>query len=337
MSIKRENKQMSLFIPEPSKYVRSDHPYRFYLSSIDFAKLCYPLEELYSNLGRSGYRVTSAFKCLLLQYMHDLSDRELEEHVRDSMAARYFCGFSLEEETPTYSFFTRFRSRIGTKGLSEIFNKFRDACKEAGHIGEVFTFVDSTDLSSRCDTWAARDKAIADIENKETDDDGKPTMNNRNCDKYSSDSQARYGGKGKNKIWFGYKRHMAVDCKLGFITKVAITPANVSDSKGAKHVLPNQGAVLADKAYSVGFSSREIKARGLHSMAIKNNNAKNKNRQKDCFISKIRMPFEGVFSCMTKFTRFRGVAKTQFQAFMEAFVYNCKKLCKINSVPILIH
>jgi transposase len=87
---------MSLFIPEPSKYVRTNHPYRFYLSTIDFEQLCTLLESLYSELGRRGYAVTSAFKCLLLQYMHDLSDRELEDHVRDSMATRYFCGFGLE-------------------------------------------------------------------------------------------------------------------------------------------------------------------------------------------------------------------------------------------------
>lgn len=35
----------------------------------------------------------------------------------------------------------------------------------------------------------------------------------------------------------------------GLINKVAITPANVTYSKGFKHVAPNGGATYADKAY----------------------------------------------------------------------------------------
>ena len=35
----------------------------------------------------------------------------------------------------------------------------------------------------------------------------------------------------------------------GMINKVAITKASVIDSKGMKHVIPNSGAVYADKGY----------------------------------------------------------------------------------------
>lgn len=35
----------------------------------------------------------------------------------------------------------------------------------------------------------------------------------------------------------------------GLIDKVAVTPANVTDNKGFKHVCPNDGAVYADKGY----------------------------------------------------------------------------------------
>ena len=98
-------------------------------------------------------------------------------------------------------------------------------------------------------------------------------MNNRNLKQYSSDPDARFGVKGKNDIWLGYKRHVGVDTHQGIITKVAVTPANVHDGKALKHVAPKQGAVLADKIYSDGPAQKEIKRRGLHSMAIKKNNA----------------------------------------------------------------
>lgn len=32
----------------------------------------------------------------------------------------------------------------------------------------------------------------------------------------------------------------------GLINKVAITPANITDAKGLKHVCPKQGAIYAD-------------------------------------------------------------------------------------------
>ena len=58
---------------------------------------------------------------------------------------------------------------------------------------------------------------------------------------------SRFGAKSKNKFWFGYKKHVSVDMQSGLINKVAITHANVIDSKGFKNVTPKQGAVYADK------------------------------------------------------------------------------------------
>ena len=104
---------------------------------------------------------------------------------------------------------------------------------------------------------------------------------------------ARFGVKGKNDIWLGYKRHVAVDARHGIITKVAVTPANIHDGKAFKHVAARQGAVLADKIYSNGPAQTEIRRRGLHSMVIKRNNAKDKNQRQDSFFRTLRMPFEG--------------------------------------------
>ncbi len=181
---------------------------------------------------------------------------------------------------------------------------------------------------------AARDKAIADRENSEKDDEGKPTMNNKNIDKYPSDTEARFGCKGEDKIWIGYKRHVAVDGRLGFITKVAVTPANVSDQKALKHVCPKGGMVLADKAYCASEAQRTIKLNGCYSGAILKNNMKDKNHAKDKWLSSVRMPFENVFSKQSKLARFKGVIKNQFQAFMQAFTFNLKRLVSTASPPI---
>ena len=122
----------------------------------------------------------------------------------------------------------------------------------------------------------------------------------------------------------------------GLISKVAVTAANVHDGKALKHIRPYQGAVVADKIYSDGEAQRELKRRGLHSMAIQKNNAKGKDRDKDRFFSSLRMPFEGVFSKMSKRARYRGKVKVYFQAVFEAIVHNIKRLLTINAPPIPI-
>jgi IS5 family transposase len=69
----------------------------------------------------------------------------------------------------------------------------------------------------------------------------------------------------------------------------------------------------------------------------KKNNMKGKNRDKDRWLSSVRMPYEGVFSCMSSKARYRGVVKTQFQAFMQAMAFNLKRLVKIQAPPIILN
>jgi IS5 family transposase len=258
----------------------------------------------------------------------------MEQFLKYNLAAKYFCTFGLVEETPDHSYFGKFRGRIGTHQLSNIFKRMVESLKQEGLIREFYTFVDASRIIACVDSWRARDKAIADTENEQRDEDGNPTMNNKNAGTYCSDPDARYGAKGKNDIWLGYKRHLGVDMNQGLISKVAVTPANVHDGKALKHVRPSQGAVVADKIYSDGEARKEMQMRGLHSMAIKKNNAREKNREQDSYFSSIRMPFEGVFSKMSRRARYRGRVKVYFQAVFEAIVHNVKRLIAIGAEPV---
>ena len=336
MSLKEENKQMSFYVPNLEELVPAEHSYRRILKLVDFDKLTEGLKVTYSNNGRAGYPVTTAFKCLLVQFMKDLSDRELEDYLRENLSGKLFCGFELMDKTPDHTYFCKVRARFGIHRLTKLFNKFQRALKDKKLIREVFTFVDASELRSRVDHWRARDEAIADKENDETDDDGNPTMNNKNVSKYSPDSEARFGAKGKNKIWLGYKRHLSVDMSNGLINKVDVTPANVSDGAGLEQVCPSQGMVFADKAYCIKEAQEIMKKKKCHSGAIKKNNMKAKNKELDKWISSVRMPFEGVFARMSKDCRYRGRDKTLFQATMQAISFNLKRLLVIDSEPIPI-
>jgi IS5 family transposase len=46
------------------------------------------------------------------------------------------------------------------------------------------------------------------------------------------------------------------------------------------------------------------------------------------------MPFEGGFARLNQRARYRGTIKNQFQALMQSFVFNLKRLIKIEIDPI---
>jgi len=193
---------------------------------------CYKKEGPYK-----GYGVLKLFKCLLLQFLEDLSDRELERFLRENNSAKWFCDFEIIEKTPNFSVFSRIRQRIGTSKLSKIFQILREQLKSQGYINEVFNFVDASHLISKANLWKERDKAIKAKYDK---------LNNKVLPKVAHDKEARIGCKGKNKYWYGYKKHVLVDMQSGLINKIAITPANILDSKGLKLVCPSKGAIYTN-------------------------------------------------------------------------------------------
>jgi IS5 family transposase len=302
-----------------------DHDYRAFMEVFDFTAARDVVESIECDAYYKGYGAFCLFLCCLLQYLEDVSDRELERFIRENVAAKWFCGFSLTAQTPDHTVFCKFRKRLGVERLSKIFAILRDQLKARGVMNEVFTFVDASTLISKANLWEERDAA----KQKQYD-----TLNNEVLPEVAHDKQARIGSKGKNKFWYGYKKHVSVDMQSGLINKVAITPANVTDAKGFRHVCPTQGSAYGDKGYCVAPSVREARRKGVHLCAIKKNNMKDKNRDKDRWISAIRAPYERVFSQDNKRARYTGIAKNQFTVFMHAIAFNMKRMMVIKPPEI---
>jgi len=318
---------MNLFETPIEELVSADHPYRKILEKVDFTELTRELRSCYSPVGRRGYPIESGFKALLLQYLEDLSNREAERFLRENLAGKLFCGFGLKDQTPDHTYFVELRQRIGTQPLADLFNKVREALKCQGLIREVFTFVDATKLISKMSTWDERDKAIK---------AGLEKFNNAVADQIAVDREARFGCKGKKDFWFGFKKQCSVDMTHGLIHKTVVTHANLPDHKGLKYVCPRHGAVFGDKGYAAKEAQREIKRRGCHSAVILKNNMKGKDFQKDRWLTQVRMPYEGTFSKMRKTTKYKGIVKNQFEAFLEALAFNFKRLVKIEAPPLVL-
>jgi IS5 family transposase len=295
---------------------------------LDLSKLVYRVKHLDTQVGRSGYGIDVGLSCLFLQFYYDLSDREMEKRLRFDMAFLWFCGFSAYEQTPDHSFFCRFRKALGTKGTARIFKAIVKKTKDLEIMRSMFQFVDATTIITKNSTWDERDSALK---------KGEKALNNQTVKKYSSDPQARFGCKGKSTFWFGYKGHVGIDMGSGLIERIAVTPANISDQEGVKHVCPRDGQMIfADKAYCLKKAHAAIRHRNASSAAILKQNMTAKNKDLDRWRSSVRAPFEGVFSTFEKRARYKSLAKVQLQFFMEAIVHNAKRLITINAPPLFV-
>jgi IS5 family transposase len=299
--------------------VSEKHAYRKLKRLLDFACITRKIKVSESVLGAVGYGKQRLTLCLILQFMEDLSDREFERFIAENNAGKWFCGFTVLEKTPDFTTICKFRNLIGTSQIGRLFQEVKRQMQERNCCSEVFTFVDSSALVSKLNLWEERDKAIT---------AGYEKLNNEVLPEVSTDPEARIGAKSDKKFWYGFKKHVAVDMQSGMITKVAVTPANVTDAEGVKYILPKSGAVAGDKG-CVG-AIQEMIRHGLHPMVIKRNNMKDKNTDFDRWLTKLRCPYESTFSKQNSRTRYKGIVKNQGAELLYAMAFNFRRLLAMN-------
>jgi len=318
MGIRTTGEQLMLTNITTDSLLSKNHVYRKMLKVLDLTPLLPNIAKKYSKMGKKAINPEKGIKMLLLQFLEDASDREMERYMAENIACKHFAGYELYEVTPDHSYFGDLRKRLGTELIASVFNLMVQQIQDAGLSGKTFTFIDSTTIVTKSALWEERDKAKQDDIDK---------MNNSNVGNYSADKDARFGCKGKKKFWFGHKRHAAVDMKSGIIKKIVVTSANIPDGDALKNVCPKDGGMIfADKAYSNKKNKNVIIAKGCyHGGVIDKNNNKEKDFDKDKWTTKVRMPYEGTFSKFERRARYRGNAKVQLQAFLEAIVFNLKR------------
>jgi len=303
--------------------VPSNHVFKKINELIDLSPVVLEIRKLYSNKGEIGFDAESGLRALLIQFWEDYSDRQMEQAMRENIAIKYFCKLGLTEKTPDHSYFGRLRTRIGTARIHDLFEEINKQLALKGYSGSVFSVIDASTIITKTKLWEERDRAIADGEKK---------LNNKVVNKYTTDKDAKWGAKGKNNIWFGYKRHVSVDCRFGLIEKVCVSPTNLPDFKSIRNIVPRNKGIYTDKGYDYKEATNEIKRVGSTHLNIQKNSNKDKNYDRDSYRTKIRMPFESTFSKVNKYARYKGIVKTSFQVFMESIVFNVKKAITYESV-----
>jgi len=217
--------------------VPANHFLRTLDASIDWNEFERHLAHLYSSTrGRPAHNALLMTKTLLLQFLYDLSDRQLEEQIQDRMSFRFFLGVDPADPIPDHTAYCRFRDRLGAETIAHLFNEVVKQARSKKLVKDRLCIVDATHVEAKVNTYRMNS------EKEDSDSSHDPPSR--------IDPDARHGYKTKNKPFFGYKVAIGMDKNSGIITRTAATPGNEHDSTHFAAVADTAAnAVTGDKGY----------------------------------------------------------------------------------------
>lgn len=227
--------------------IPSDHFVRKLKDLLDWQDLASVLDDCYRNKGRASVPPEMMLRIVIAQYLHDLSDRQMEEAMTMNMAMKFFVGLAPDEAGVDHSTICRFRGRVGNDRFVRIFNKIVQQARQQGLISDRLHAIDSRHFKANVSTWRQRDR-------DRDDDDSTPSgfIKFDGNPQGSPDPDAAWGAKSKHNKFYGFKHHVATDVDSGFITSTVVTPGNEHDGVVMAAVLDDAAsAVVADKAYDL--------------------------------------------------------------------------------------
>lgn len=284
--------------------------------------------------GRPAYPALPMFKLLLLQRWYGLSDPGLEEAVNDRISFIRFSGFSVSSTLPDHSTICRFRNALLEHNLFErLFEEINRQLEERGILVRESrgAILDATIVES-----SRRPRKVIDVmaEDRREDTEEHPSS----VISYSDDPDASWVKKGK-KPYYGYKAHIAVDTRDGFILGGHVTPAHVADIAEFDRLLAEadlspDSLVLADKGYS-SVKNRATLEEHYYIDGIMHKAARGKpltfiQRFMNRLISSVRYRVEQGIGTLKRgygFSRMRytGVNKGNMEFILTAITFNLKK------------
>jgi IS5 family transposase len=283
--------------------------------------------------GRPAYPALPMFKLLLLQRWYGLSDPGLEEAVNDRISFIRFSGFSVSSALPDHSTICRFRNALLELNLFEKLFQEINGQLEAKRIlvrQSNGAILDATIIES-----SRRPRKVVEVmpEDRKEDEDLPSRVVT-----YSDDPDATWIKKGK-KPYYGYKAHIAIETKDGFILGGHVTPAHIADIAEFEKLLEESNLtgdvpILADKGYS-SMRNREVLEQrgyidGIMHKATRGRPLTFMQRLINRFISSVRYKIEQDIGTLKRgyhFSRMRyiGVMKGNMELVLTAMAFNLKK------------
>lgn len=296
--------------------------------------------------GRPPYDAVLMMKILALQMLYNLSDDQTEFQIKDRLTFMRFLGLKLHDNVPDAKTIWLYRERLMSKGLmGTLFKTFDEALKDQGYLAMGGQIIDASIIKAPRPRMTKEEKET--VKRGETPADWKQNpAKNRQKDKDARWTVKFTKGrpttaKGKQLDLaipeFGYKNHIGIDKKHGFIRTYAVTDAATHDGTQLEAVLDAENTasnVWADTAYRSRANEEMIESKGLRSQ-IHRKKPRGKAMAKatakaNSLKSKVRARVEHVFA-HTKHhgklvIRTIGLKRASVKIGLANLVYNMKRL-----------
>jgi len=258
MLIKTSSVQNKIVVTTLEALMPQEHFLRDLAKVVDFSFIYEKVEHLYSQFGRPAIDPVQLIKMLLLGFLYGIdSERRIEREIQVNIAYRWFLGLDLDSQVPDHSTISQTRRRKfhNSNIFEEIFAEIVKKCIETGLVDGSLILTDSThvkanagfsrsepvivkvepseylkklDLLCEEEDYKVRAEAIANGMKKKGYRADTATKT-KTVTKSITDPDSGMLNRATKPKGFHYLSHQSVDGKIGIITDVHVTPANVND------------------------------------------------------------------------------------------------------------
>ena len=127
------------------KLVPEDHLLRRAKAALDFQAFGERIKDRYHpRMGRPAEDPVRMIKLGFLQFLYNLSDREVLKGAQVNVAFRYFLDLSLDSPLPTVGLLSQFRLRLGETGYRAVFEELIAQARAKGLVKDRLRLKDAT-------------------------------------------------------------------------------------------------------------------------------------------------------------------------------------------------
>lgn len=298
--------------------------------------------------GRPPFDPVSMFKVLVVQAQHNLSDARMEFMIRDRLSWMRFFGFDLGASMPDENTIRHYRNRLTQSGtLERLMEAFDRQLREQGYLAMGGQIVDATLVPAPKQRNTEEEKAAV-KDGKSANEiwpDKPPKAHQKDVDarwtlKIGGKVRYRPDGTPLPQIAtpvFGYKSHISIDRRYGFIRRAKVTSAAQSDGRQLPDVIDTNNTaadVWADTAYRSQKNERWL-ARNMLKSCIHHRKPKGKamperTARANAAKSAVRARVEHVFAHQKGryglFIRTIGLARAEAKLTLANLAYNFDRL-----------
>ena len=301
------------------------------------------------QVGQAPYDPTLILKMLLLSYLWNISERQVEVLANDSLSISLFLRIGANETVPDHSTLALFKKRLihnaGMKIYEELFNEIIEIAQEKGVKFGQLQIVDSVHL-------------IADVnitKDRQRQKEGK-LPRDKDADwgaKGDKVVETVHGAERKTEYFYGYKDQVSLNAESGLVTSVVPGQADDYDGHKFQKLVEKDlekgiavDTVAADKGYDDGENHYYLEKKGINSaIRIKRSRTQKKNTNKAGWLKLIesrayqeglkqRYQVERKFGEARKWHGFKrcryiGYISHGIQSYFNFIVLNLKRIVKL--------